>query len=205
MEKGPGDAVRAPASFIYNPRTVTTVANHEAINKKRKYAPFVSGSVLMLLCAVATTSLAQEELSWWGYSVADDSTGELSYGVTKSIISTTGGEKSPELRVGFRCFNGKPLFTFEPGRYIAPSSTDFTLRIWVDDNPRLAMDMRVWSTATTGSFSTFPGSTSRLFSEMVAGYELRWQIDTAGLHDAGSLSLIGFTAASREFINYCPF
>jgi len=181
------------------------VASQRAINKKRKHAPFVSGSALLLLCVATTSSLAQEELSWWGYSEADDSTGDLGYGVTKSVISTTDGEMSSELRVGFRCFNGKPLFTFEPGRHIGPSSTDFTLLISIDDNPRLAMDMRVWSTATNGGFSTFAAYTSRLFSEMLAGYELRWRVDTSGLHDAGSLSLIGFTAASREFATHCPF
>ncbi len=181
------------------------MANHEPKNEKRKHAPFVTGLVLLTLCVATTSSLAQQESPWWGYSMPDGSTGELGYGVTKSVSSTTGAEESSELRVGFRCFNGKPSFTFEPGRHIAPSSTDFTLHISIDDNPRLAMDMRVWSSTTNGGFSTFAPYTNRLFSEMIAGYELRWQIQTSGLRDAGSVSLIGFTAASREFATHCPF
>lgn len=163
------------------------------------------GSVLLWLCTAATTSLAQEELSWWGYSAVDDSTGTRSYGITKSIFSTTNGENNPELRVGFRCYNGKPLFTFEPGRYIGPTSSDFSMYIWIDDNPRLAMDMRVWSNSTNGGFSTFVANMGQLFSEMRAGYTLRWRIDASGWNATGSFSLIGFTAASREFAARCPF
>ncbi len=181
------------------------MANHGTNNKKRKQASFVSGSVLLTLCVTTTSSLAQQQSPWWGYSMAIDSTGELSYGVTKSVSPTTDAEVSSELRVGFRCFNGKPSFTFEPARHIGPSSSDFTLFIEIDDNPRLSMDMRVWSNSTKGGFSTFAAYTSRLFSEMVAGYELRWGIQTTGLQDAGSVSLIGFTAASREFATHCPF
>jgi hypothetical protein len=180
------------------------VASQQAKNNTQKHTPFVVGPALLLLWIVTTATLAQEELSWWGYSVVDDSTGERSYGITKSIFPVTNGEKTSELRVGFRCHNGKPLFTFEPGRYIGSSSSDFSLHIWIDDNPRLAIDMRVWSNSSNGGFSTFVPNMGQLFSEMRAGYRLRWRIDASGWNATGSLSLIGFTAASQEFTAHCP-
>ena len=180
------------------------MANHRVIENRQEHKPFVLGSAFLLLLIVTTTSLAQEELRWWGYSTVTDATGERSYGVTKSIFSVTNGEKNPELRVGFRCHKGKPLLTFEPGRYIGPSSSDFSLYVWVDDNPRLTMDMRVWSNSTNGGFSTFVPDMGQLFEEMRAGYSLRWRIAASGWNATGSFSLIGFTAASREFTANCP-
>ena len=165
---------------------------------------FVLGSVLVVLDIGASVSFADEELPWWGYNVVDEVTGELSYGVTKSYVSTTDGGNDLELRIGFRCHDGEPLLTFDPGRFVGSSSTNFTLLIWIDDNPRLAMDMRVWSNGTNGGFSSIVAFTRRLFAEMRAGYEFRWRVNTSGWHGTGALSLIGFTAASREFAVHCP-
>ena len=164
---------------------------------------FILGAVLVVLDIGASISFADEELPWWGYSDVDEVTGEVSYGVTKSYVSTTDGGKDLELRMGFRCYNGEPMLIFDPGRFVGPSSTDFTLLIWIDDNPRVAMDMRVWSSGTNGGFSRVTAFAKRLFAEMRAGHELRWRLDASSWHGTGALSLIGITAASREFAAHC--
>lgn len=164
---------------------------------------FLLVSALLTLHIAMAVGFAQEGQRWWDYSIADDLTGEMSYGVIGSIAMTNGG-KTSDLRMSFRCHNGEPQFTFEPGQFVGPSSTEFTLLIWIDDNPRLAMDMRVWSNGTNGGFSRVSAFARRLFSEMRAGYELRWRVDTSSWHSAGSVGLIGFTAASREFAAHCP-
>ncbi len=161
-----------------------------------------SVSALLAVHIAMSVGSAQEELPWYGYNTVDELTGETSYGVTGSIAMTNGGKNSAP-RMGFRCHNDEPLFTFDPGRFVGDSSTDFTLLIWIDDNPRLTMSMRVWSNGTNGGFSRVSAFTGRLFAEMRAGYELRWRVDTSSWHGTGSVSLIGFTAASREFAAHC--
>ena len=82
---------------------------------------FILGAVLVVLDIGASISFADEELPWWGYSDVDEVTGEVSYGVTKSYVSTTDGGKDLELRMGFRCYNGEPMLIFDPGRFVGPS------------------------------------------------------------------------------------
>ena len=95
--------------------------------------------------------------------------------------------------------------TLDLGEFLSASSSDFELLVWIDDHESVALDMRVWSDGTNGGYSRIEIVAEELFEQMRAGTRLYWRIgQTAGQTD-GTFSLIGFTAASREFATNCPF
>jgi hypothetical protein len=147
-----------------------------------------------------SVSVADEELPWRGYSVVDDATSRLIYGVTKSYIVTSDASPALERRIGFQCNDGQLVLTLDIGEFLSASSTDFELLVWIDQDRPRGVDMRVWSNSTSGGFSRVEAIASDLFEQMLAGTRLYWSLGETG---DGTFSLIGITAASRELATNC--
>jgi hypothetical protein len=150
-----------------------------------------------------TNSVADEELPWRGYSVVDEPTSRLVYGVTKSYLVDSAGGTRLERRIGFQCNNVELILTLDIGEFLAASSTDFELSVWVDGADLLGLDMRSWSNSTSGGYSRVEVIAKRLFDRMIAGTRLSWRITRDELTTDGTFSLIGFTAASRDLVANC--
>jgi hypothetical protein len=150
-----------------------------------------------------TNSVADEELPWRGYSVVDEPTSRLVYGVTKSYLVDSAGGTRLERRIGFQCNNDELILTLDIGEFLAASSTDFELSVWVDGADLLGLDMRSWSNSTSGGYSRVEVIAKRLFDRMIAGTRLSWRITRDELTTDGTFSLIGFTAASRDLVANC--
>jgi hypothetical protein len=148
-------------------------------------------------------SVADEELPWRGYSVVDEATSRLIYGVTKSYIVSLDDGGGLERRIGFQCKDNQLLLTLDLGEFLSASSSDFELLVWIDDYEFVALDMRVWSDGTNGGYSRIEVVAEELFEQMRAGTRLYWRIRRTDSQTDGTFSLIGFTMASREFATNC--
>ncbi len=163
----------------------------------------ISLAILLASALAMPVSLADEELRWRGYSLVDDATTQLVYGVTKSYIVSLKDGGALERRIGFRCNDDQPILTLDLGEFLFASSSDFELLIWIDDFEPLVLDMRVWSNATNGGYSRIGFVTKELFEQMRAGIRLLWRLGGTANRNDGTFSLIGFTSASREFAANC--
>ena len=143
--------------------------------------------------------VADDELPWRSYSVVDDATTRLVYGMTKSYIVSLELGDELERRIGFQCNDDQLILTLDLGEFLSASSSDFELLIWIDDYESLTLDMRVWSNGTDGGYSRIEVTAKELFEQMRAGTRLYWRLGGT----AGTFSLIGFTSASKEFAANC--
>ncbi len=162
-------------------------------------------SLAILLASALTMSIsvADEELPWRGYSLVDEATSRLVYGVTKSYVVSLEDGGTLERRIGFQCKDDQPILTLDLGEFLSASSSDFELLIRVDDYESLALDMRVWSNGTNGGYSRIEFVAKELFEQMRAGIRLQWLLGEPASRSDGTFSLIGFTSASREFAANC--
>ncbi len=163
----------------------------------------ISLATLLASALAMTVSAADEELPWYGYSLVDEATARLVYGVTKSYVVSLEDGSRLERRIGFQCNDNQPILTLDLGEFLSASSSDFELLIWIDDYESLALDMRVWSNGTNGGYSRIKVVAMELFEQMRAGRRLYWRLSRAGGRIDGTFSLIGFTSASREFAANC--
>ncbi len=163
----------------------------------------ISLAILLASALAMPVSLADEELRWRGYSLVDDATTQLVYGVTKSYIVSLKDGGALERRIGFRCNDDQPILTLDLDEFLSASSSDFELLIWIDDYELLALDMRVWSNGTNGGYSRIEVVVKELFEQMRAGIRLHWRLGGTAVQSEGTFSLIGFTSASREFAANC--
>ncbi len=164
----------------------------------------LSSLAILLASALAMpVSVADEELPWRGYSLVDEATSRLVYGVTKSYFVSLEDGGELERRIGFQCKDDQPILTLDLGEFLSASSSDFELLIWIDDFESLALDMRVWSNGTNGGYSRIEVVAKELFEQMRAGIRLQWRLGGTGGRSDGTFSLIGFTSASREFAANC--
>ncbi|HEY5624304.1 MAG TPA: hypothetical protein VIV14_11135 [Gammaproteobacteria bacterium] len=169
--------------------------------KTRRY---LSVAIALLFGAAGyATCSADEERPWYGYNVVDEASGRLIYGASKSYIVSLqdGGER--EQRLGYQCSNGQPILTIDTGEFLAPSSTDFELHVRIDDLEPMTLDMRIWSNSSSGGFSRIEVIARELFLQMRDGVRMTWRIGSAENAPEGTFSLIGFTAATREFAENC--
>ena len=163
----------------------------------------ISLAILLASALAMPVSLADEELRWRGYSLVDEATTQVVYGVTKSYIVNLKDGRVLERRIGFRCNDDQPILTLDLDEFLAASSSDFELLIWIDDFEPLVLDMRVWSNGTNGGYSRIEVVAKELFEQMRAGIRLLWRLGGTANRNDGNFSLIGFTSASREFAASC--
>ncbi len=166
-------------------------------------ARLISLAILLASPFSMPISVADEELRWRSYSVIDEATARLVYGVTKSYIVSLDGDGGLERRIGFQCNDGQSILTFDLGEFLSASSTDFELLIWIDESPLAILDMRMWSNGTNGGYSRVEVVAKELFEQMRAGTRLSWRLGGGAAAADGIFSLIGFTGASSEFATNC--